>query len=292
MNIGLKTDAPMANIALMKISSYYKKKGDIVQWVDPLIHYDIIYYSKIFNFDTNETKLSADRIIKGGTGFDVITKLAEDIENIKDVDYSIYPKCNYSIQFFSRGCFRNCSFCLVRQKEGYIHPVEPVDLNPRGKIIEVLDNNFFGNPEWKTAIKYLQEKNQKVNFHGVDIRIITEEQCEALNTLRHYKQVHIAWDNVNDKTVPENIKIMLKYFKAYKLMCYVLIGYNSTPEEDLYRVETLRSLKIDPFVMAYNKNDLYQKRFARWVNHKAIFKTVKWGDYGKKINKLNNKQLF
>ena len=279
LNIGLKTDALKANLALMKISTYHKKKGHNVDWINHLQHYNIVYYSKIFKFSEDETCIMADKIIKGGTGFDVATKLAEDIEIIKDVDYSIYPKCDYSIQFFSRGCFRNCPFCLVRQKEGYIHPVEPVDLNPKGIIIEVLDNNFFGNPEWKTAIKYLQEKNQKVYLHGVDVRIITEEQCHALTSLKHHKQVHIAWDNVNDKTVPENIKIMLKYFKAYKLMCYVLIGYNSTPEEDLYRVETLRSLKIDPFVMAYNKNDLYQKRFARWVNHKAVFKSVKWSDY-------------
>jgi len=41
----------------------------------------------------------------------------------------------------------------------------------------------------------------------------------------------------------------------------------------------LRSKKIEPFVMPYNKKDMYQKRFARWCNHKAIFKTVKWVDY-------------
>ena len=72
---------------------------------------------------------------------------------------------------------------------------------------------------------------------------------------------------------------MIKHVKPYKIMCYVLIGYWSTPEQDLYRIEKLRELKIDPFVMPYNKSDPYQKRFARWVNHKAIFKTVKWIDY-------------
>ena len=62
-------------------------------------------------------------------------------------------------------------------------------------------------------------------------------------------------------------------------MVYILIGYWSTPEEDFDRVEILRSLKIDPFVMPYNKEDSYQKRFARWVNHKAVFKSVKWSGY-------------
>jgi hypothetical protein len=62
----------------------------------------------------------------------------------------------------------------------------------------------------------------------------------------------------------------------------VLIGYDTSPEEDLYRVEMLREMKIDPFVMPYDKSDPYQKNFSRWVNHKAIFKSVKWEDYSNK----------
>jgi hypothetical protein len=58
-----------------------------------------------------------------------------------------------------------------------------------------------------------------------------------------------------------------------------LVGFNSTPAEDLYRVETLRGLGVNPFVMPFNKQDRYQRRFARWVNHKAIFKSVSWEAY-------------
>ncbi len=77
----------------------------------------------------------------------------------------------------------------------------------------------------------------------------------------------------------KGLERLTRYIKPYKVMCYVLIGFQSTETEDLYRVETLRKLKIDPFVMPYNKNDPYQKRFARWVNHKAIFKSVPWEMY-------------
>lgn len=166
----------------------------------------------------------------------------------------------------------------MREKEGDIKPVEPMSLNPKSSRIEVLDNNFFANPEWKSAINQLLKWNHPVNFHGIDARIMTEEQAYYLNKLKHFKRIHIAWDNPR-----ENLALKLKeitnWIKPYKLMCYVLIGYWSTPEEDLYRVEKLREIGIDPFVMPYDKTDRYQKRFARWVNHKAIFKTVKWEDY-------------
>lgn len=278
----LDIDGKMPNIALMKIATYHKQQGDYVEWLSPILDFstkiDKVYASKLFNFSDDYQYYPQAEIIKGGTGFDIKSKLPKEIECITNLDYTIYPQHNYSMQFFSRGCIRNCPFCVVREKEGYIYPVEPLELNPNGTHIEVLDNNFFANPEWKQAIEQLINIKQKVNFHGIDARIMNEEQAYYLNRIKHHKQIHMAWDNPKDKLVPR-LKEITKYIKPYKIMCYVLIGYWSTPEEDLYRVEKLRELKIDPFVMPYDKSNDYQKRFARWVNHKAIFKTVKWQDY-------------
>lgn len=266
------------NIALMKISNYHKVLGDTVEHAT-IGRYDKIYSSKIFDFspDFGNQLIEYRTIEKGGTGYSLEKKLPEDIDESQP-DYSIYPQYDFSVQFFSRGCIRNCSFCVVRKKEGWITPVEPMNLNPKGKHIEVLDNNFFANPEWKSAIDYLLKIDQPVNFHGVDVRIMNEEQAFWLNKLKHIKQIHIAWDFPKIDLVPKIVE-MTKWIKPYKIMCYVLIGFNSTPEEDLYRVEKLRELGVDPFVMPFNKSNKYQKRFARWVNHKAIFKTVKWENY-------------
>lgn len=266
------------NLALMKISSYHKRNGDSVEMAT-LGHYDKLYVSKLFDFsDLNlNTLITADETIIGGSGYDLNINLPPEIE-ICDPDYSIYPMYDFSLQFYSRGCIRNCSFCIVRQKEGYIKAVKPMALNPNGNRIEVLDNNFFANPEWMFAVNDLIRTKQTVNLHGVDVRLMNEEQAYWLNKLKHHKQIHIAWDFPNLDLTPK-IKEMTKYIKPYKIMCYVLIGYNSTPEQDLYRVEKLRELGVDPFVMPYNKSDKYQKKFARWVNHKAIFKTVKWSEY-------------
>lgn len=266
------------NIALMKVSTYYKQLGHDVEHAT-IGHYDKLYVSKLFNFtsDIGNSLITSDEMYKGGTGYDIEKRLPLDIE-ICNPDYSIYPQYDFSVQFYSRGCIRDCSFCVVRKKEGYITPVKPMKLNPKGKWIEVLDNNFFANPEWRTAIFELVQIGQPVNLHGVDVRIMDEEQAFWLNKLKHIKQIHIAWDFPKLDLVPK-IQEMTKYVKPYKIMCYVLIGFNSTPEQDLYRVEKLRELGVDPFVMPYNKQDNYQRRFARWVNHKAVFKTVKWVNY-------------
>ena len=287
MRIGL-TDVDghhFPNFALMKISAYHKAKGNIVEWANPLIGgYDRVYKSKIFTFTPDDIYSYDCDVVKGGTGYDITSRLPTEIENSLLMDYSIYPQYPFSIQFFSRGCIRQCPFCLVREKEGYISPVEPVQLNPRGERIEVLDNNFFANPEWKFAVNYLLKTNMPINLHGVDARILNEEQAFWLNKLKLYKLIHIAWDLPRFDLRPKLVEI-LKYIKPYKLMCYVLIGFNSTIEQDMYRIETLRELKIKPFVMPYRdfENERtpsqYERDLAQYVNKPRIFKSCSFADF-------------
>lgn len=282
MNIGLIDIEPkIFNTAYMLIAQYHKQQGDTVNWWSPLTdrQFDHIYCSSIFDY-TDKSEVP-ERAICGGTGFDITSQLSVAIES-SQLDYSIYPDCNRSFIWFSRGCNRNCPWCVVPEKEGKIYPVQRKRLNPKGRYIVVMDNSFFANPEWQNAIWFLG--NYPVDIQGVDVRDLTEEKCNALNGLRRWKnkQFKIAWDNPKEM-LEEKLREITKYIKPYKLMCYVLIGFNSTGAEDLSRVETLRGLGIDPFVMPFDKDDLYQKAFARWVNHKAIFKKVKWQDYRQRV---------
>lgn len=273
------------NFALMRISGYHKGIGDDVEWADPIMgNYDRVYMSKIFTFTPDYPYEFDCEVIKGGTGYDIKSRLPKEIEDSTAMDYSIYPDCNFSIQFFSRGCIRKCPFCLVSDKEGHIHRVKPVELNPNGEWIEVLDNNFFANPYWKNAIKYLIKANRPVKFHGVDVRIMTEEQVSWLNKVKLKGRIHIAWDNPS-LDLTDKLEEVTKYIKPYKLMCYVLIGFNSTIEQDLHRVETLRKFGIDPFVQPYrdfeNKRipTQYEKDFARWANNKIVYRKCRFEDF-------------
>ena len=242
--------------------------------------------SKVFTFtpDFNYLTLQTDIVEKGGTGYDITGRLPKEIENSRLMDYSIYPQYSFSLQFFSRGCIRKCPFCLVREKEGYIQTVEPVELNPEGKWIEVLDNNFFANPEWRNAISYLLKQNQMVNLHGVDVRIMNEEQAFYLSKLRLKRRIHIAWD-LPSIDLTDKLREVTKYIKPRKMSCYVLVGYNSTVEQDMYRLSRLRELGISPFVQPYRdfnndrKPTLYEKDLAQWANKHQIFKACEFKDF-------------
>lgn len=273
------------NFALMRLSAWHKAHGDNVEWCgDMYWDFDRVYKSKIFTFSPDYNRTFPCEVIKGGTGYDVKSRLPQEVEQSTLMDYSPYPQYDFSIQFFSRGCIRHCPFCLVHDKEGGIHPVEPVELNPRGKHIEVLDNNFFANPEWKSAVDYLLKAKQKVNLHGVDVRIMNEEQAYWLNKLPLLKPIHIAWD-LPQIDLTDKLREVTKYIKPYKIYCYVLVGFNSTPEQDLYRLRRLKELKILPFVQPYrdfeNKRvpTTYEKDLARWANRAWLFKSMDFEDY-------------
>ncbi len=286
MKIGLIDIEPkIFNTAYMQIARYHKDRGDTIEWWAPLIdrQFNHVYCSSLFDY-TDKSEVPK-RAICGGTGFNVSSRLSVLMEE-SDLDYSIYPKCDKSFIWFSRGCIRNCPWCVVRQKEGFIHPVGAKNINPLGTSITVCDNNFFANPNWRSAILFLgRYEKQPIDFQGIDVRTLNPGRARLLQEFKRHKQIKIAWDDPHDLKIEVTIRAVAEWFPKGSLMCYVLIGFSSTPEQDLYRVETLRGLGIDPFVMPFNRSDLYQKAFARWVNHKAIFKKVKWEDYNRRVTK-------
>jgi hypothetical protein len=278
LKVGLINIEPkIENTAYMQIAYYHRDKGDTVRLVSPdrdLSQYDKLYCSSLFTF-TDKSKVPSVAVC-GGTGYDLTTALPYDC----DLDYSLYPDCDCSYVWFSRGCVRDCGFCVVRQKEGKMQSVEPKNFNPKGKYVKVQDNNFFANPEWKKAMWKLWEHGQPVEFLGIDIRLLTREMCQWLKVTRHYKQLKIAWDNIKDKKkVLAGIKLLLNYVSASKIMCYVLVGYDSTEEQDLHRLKKLHSMKIHPYVMPMDrKNNDYQRKIQKWNNGFA-YRNIKWEDF-------------
>jgi len=280
------------NLALMKISAYHKSKGDTVEWWNAFMSYDRVYQAKIFTEDytkDNEYFIKADEVIKGGTGYDLKNKLPNEIEHIFP-DYSIYPTKDTAYGFLTRGCPRGCHFCVVAEKEGR-KSIQVADLTEfwnGQKNIEVLDPNLLACKNHITLLKQLSETNSTVNPNqGLDCRLLTEDNIYWLNQIK-IKTMHFAWDYMREEmSVIKGLELYNKYGKIRdkrNKSVYVLVNYDTTMEENLYRIYKLRDMGYAPYVMIYNKPSASKeiKRLQRWTNNRYIFWSCeKFEDYMK-----------
>lgn len=296
------------NIPLMKISAYHKACGDEVEWYHPVMceHFDKVYISKIFSFTEDyQYYVNADEIVKGGTGYCISVKDGKEVyDNTKDIqlpeeiehfypDYGLYGVTDTAYGFLTRGCPRNCGFCHVTAKEG-CRSVKVADLSEfwhGQKNIVLCDPNILACKDWRELLQQLIDSKAKVDINqGLDIRLMTEETVEMIKKLR-VENIHFAWDNYRDKdiVVPKfrEVKKMTGW-GARKLGVYVLTNFDSTFDQDLERVYTLRDLGYDPYVMVYDrehtKGDDQVRLLQRYVNNRKIFNTVdRFEDYDPKM---------
>ena len=284
------------NLALMKISAYHKAQGDEVEWWWGWSHYDIVYKSKVFSDAYSEDvpdPLNADIVIKGGTGYaislvdgkEVYNKendkpLAPEIESMSP-DYSIYPQYRFALSQTTRGCPRNCPFCHVTAKEGK-RSVKTSDVYPyfKGqKEIKVLDPNITASKDCLDLLEQYAKTRAWCDFtQGVDARLLTRDKIEAFNDCK-IKRIHFAWDDIKQS---DKVLSGLEMYKKYgsikdprRTVVYVLTNFDTSHEQDLYRVNELRKMGFDPDVRIYNKQSAPRETrlLQRWVNNKIIFKS-------------------
>ena len=269
-----------------------------MEWYDPLTAWqrppDRVYMSKVFSFSPDYPHpVNAKEIIRGGTGYyypDGGAELPDEIGHIYP-DYSLYPQYtnDTAYGFLTRGCPRGCGFCIVGGKEGRTSR-KVADLSEfwRGqKNIVLLDPNITACREWQGLFQQLIDSKAWVDFsQGLDIRVMTDDKVEMLKHMK-IKQVHFAWDNYSDR---DKIIPQFRAFKEItgwdkrKMGVYVLTNYNSTHEEDLERIYTLRDMGYWPYVMVYDKNKLSRghitRKLQRWCNMRAVFETTpRFEDY-------------
>lgn len=277
------------NLCLMKLSAYHKAQGHQVCFWSPLFYFDVVYKSRVFT-DTyskdNITVKNAGQVIKGGTGYGYGPDLPDEIEHSYP-DYSLYPQYSETAYgFLSRGCPRGCGFCIVGGKEGR-RSRKVADLSEfwRGqREIKLMDANLLACPDHEKLLLQLAKSRALVDFsQGLDIRLITRDNVALLNQVRT-KTVHFAWDNPDED--------LTRYFRQFLewtsirnprlRRVYLLTNYGSTHEQDLYRVETLRQMGFDPYVMIYEKPTAppITRHLQRWVNNKRLFYAIpSFSDY-------------
>jgi len=293
------------NLPLMKLSAWHKAQGDSVEWYQPLFsgHMDIVYMSKVFSFTPDyEYFVDADKIFRGGSGYCIElvdgkevyhserdTPLPYEVEHIYP-DYSLYPEKtkDTAYGFLTRGCPRGCGFCHVKAKEG-LKSYKVADLkefwNGQKKIV-LCDPNILACREHPDLLRQLIDSKAKVNFNqGLDIRLVNDRNMELLKQIR-LDCIHFAFDRWQDKDI---IEPKLRDFAKKtgfnrnkgKVMVYILTNFDTTLEQDLYRIQLCRELNFSPYPMIYDKEhcDPIYKKLQRWCNNFIFWKVPTFEEY-------------
>ena len=318
----LQLDGKIPNLALMRIAMHHRRKGDTVTlriagnesaanealWD---VEHDRVYASTIFRrtipLVEHLLTIQPDAII-GGTGVDpwreseavaitsavqpAVTDVAHYGIHSEEVDYSDYPLFRQSIGFTQRGCRLKCKFCCVPTKEGKVRAVGGIyDIwrgDPWPRELLLLDNDFFGQPDWRERIREIREGGFKVSFNqGINARCLTEEAAEAIASVNYRddsmtkKRIYTAWDNRDDEQrLFAGLNRLVKYgVNPDHIMVYMLIGYwpGETAADREYRRVKLRDFGCRPYPMPFVRN-LELVGFQRWIIG-AYDKRFSWGQW-------------
>lgn len=293
------------NIPLMKISAYHKSIGDSVEWYSPMFsgHVDRVYMSKVFSFTPDyEYCIDADEIVRGGSGYCIKLKDGkEEYDKSKDKalpdliehiypDYSLYPELtkDTAYGYLTRGCPRNCYFCHTTQKDGCISR-KVADLaefwNGQRNIV-LLDQNILACRDHLDLLDQLIQSRARVEFNGgLDIRLITDRNIEKIKKLK-LKCIHFAFDRWQDKDIIEPRLRKFAEKTGYdrnkgRVMVYILTNFDTTLEQDIYRIQLCRELNFSPYPMIYDKEHCspVYKKLQRWCNNYIFWKVPTFEEY-------------
>lgn len=284
------------NIALCKISRWHKEHGDTVEWVNGFEHYDRIYMSKVFNFSPDDlTMYDADEIIRGGTGYDIQSRLPDEIDRLQP-DYSIYPHIpsDTAYGFLTRGCPNKCPWCVVPRKEGKIVPYMDCDqiaIEGRTKLV-LMDNNFLAAGNYaKQQLRKIIERGYRVDFNqALDARLVTDEFARLLAQVKWLDNNRIRFGCDTHRQIRECERAMEminsygftgQYF-LYTMLndnmqeCYSRINYWWRRMREIREKHSGR--QVYAYAQPYRDPDnphrpipQWQKDMACWVNKKAHF---------------------
>lgn len=301
----VQIDGKLPNLALMRLSAWHKERGDEVAFTRDTSHdlfeptYDRVYASAIFKFSADKIArlrhTYPDAII-GGTGTDNPATIG-----VEDgpLDYSLYPNYTPSLGFTQRGCRLSCKFCVVPGKEGKARSAATIAEIWRGeghlRKLHLLDNDFFGNPEWRERIAEIRDGGFKVCLNqGINVRHLTPEAAEALASVEYRddsfseRRVYTAWDNLKDEDLFFRGVDMLEAagIPGKRVMAYMLVGYDKreTWGRIWHRFNRMVERQVEPYPMVYDCRatdpQRYRelKRFQRWVVT-GLYRAVPFSEY-------------
>lgn len=282
------------NLALMKLSSYHKTKGEVVEFFRPICRsaYSTVYSSKVFSF-TKENLFLPKSTYKGGSGYNLEAVLSDEIEHIMP-DYDIY-EVKQSYGFLTRGCIRKCKHCIVPEKEGNIKPHADIEEFLNHKECILMDNNVLACDHGIEQIEKIARLGIKVDFNqGLDARLIDDGIARRLAKVKWLHPVRLACDSQSQMESLHKAVELLRWHnvRPTRYFVYTLI---EDIEEAMERIKFVKGLYCEPFAQPLRdpknnkKPTQKQKDFSRWINHTAIFNKIPWERYNPKFKNISKK---
>ena len=160
---------------------------------------------------------------------------------------------NISYGFITRGCPKNCSFCIVSKKEGKIKFVNnPIDII-KHKHVRFLDNNILAYYDHRNILQELIDSNIKCEFYqGLDFNYINDKNANLLSKLNYYNEYIFAFDDISYlKAINKKMSIIKKYItKEWKIKFFIYCN----PNQNIYinvvrRVNYCKQNKIIPYLI-------------------------------------------
>lgn len=256
LDINRWTRRKFPNLALMKLSAYYKAKRYEVSLNDIYLA-DMIYASCVFTWNSKWAVKVPQTAHIGGSGISLSETLPDDIEHIMP-DYDLYSGVDFSMGYTSRGCIRDCPWCKVRAKEGPITAwASPREFwNPKHSRLIFLDNNTLAAPNCRETLIEAAAIPAVVDFNqGNDIRLVDDEKAALLRNIKT-QTLRFAFDSLSyESSVRRGIAYLLKAgFTSRHLSFYALIGF---PGDDtwLERMKILASFNVNVYPMIYRDDE-------------------------------------
>lgn len=296
-------DGKLPNLALMRLAGIHRARGDDIHFTrSPYRHLDEpayarVYASAIFKFSAarvERLRLEFPEAIIGGTGTESTATVDEIVgDDFYVLDYSLYPGFEASIGFTQRGCRLSCKFCVVPAKEGKPrHEAIVAGIwrgDPWPRHLHLLDNDFFGGPQWRERVEEIKAGGFKVSFtQGINVRAMTPETAAAIASIEYRddgftrRRLYTAWDNLKDEEVFFRGVDILEAagVPATHLMAYMLVGYDKRETWDRlwHRFHRMVERGIRPYPMVYDHERKDLKRFQRWVVT-GLYRAVPFEDY-------------
>ena len=266
----IDVDGKLPNLALMKLSRYYKEKGRnvVLARKNARMHrVDEIFASCIFNSESSMRQVRALRkyygndINIGGSGVDLALRLPEHIESLP-ADYELYPELkDRAIGFLTRGCPHKCPFCVVPEKEGPPRKVSNLAslLGPQIKKLILLDDNLLAHEESEQMLEEMAVMGLQVNFtQSLDLRYVSKKKArllrdiECMNTRFTRPNYYFSLNNNKRLSIISNKYKWFEFKRRDNVEFICMYGFDTTLAQDVERFRFLRSLPgAYVFVQAY-----------------------------------------